>query len=88
MGLSMGLDYKGAVAKIVQAPRVGHAPCIKDLGEMTENFRRKERTRDFSVSPFDPDGLIQQTFILVMVIPVAFTFFLDMDVASAGDRSE
>ena len=38
MGLPMGLEYEGTVAKIVQAPGVRQAPCIKDLGKMAENF--------------------------------------------------
>ena len=42
VGLAMGLEHEGAVAKIVQAPGIGHAPCIKDLGKMPENFRGKE----------------------------------------------
>ena len=84
----MGFYHEGTVTKIPQGIRVGHAPLVKDTGEMTENFRGKERSGDLPVSPFDPEGLVQEVFIAVVTVLCPFMLFPDMDRTAAGDSPE
>ncbi len=88
IGLAMGFKYKGTVPEIGQVFGVGHTPCIKDLGEMAENFRSKERSRDLPLGPLDPEGLVQQVFIGIVAVPVSLPLFPDVDHAAAGDRPD
>ena len=84
----MGLYHEGPVTEILHGVRVSHAPLVKDLGEMTENFRSKEGSRDLPVSPRDPEGLVQEIFIPVMAVFCSLMLFPDMDRATAGNCPE
>ena len=63
-------------------------PCIKDLGEMAENFRSKERSRDLPAGPLDPEGLVQQVFREIVAVPVSLPLFPDVDHSTAGDSPD
>ena len=63
----MGLNHQGFASKIVKQIRVHGCPFINDLRKIVKNLRRKKRTWNRMVSPFNCYAPVKLGFIGIIL---------------------